>query len=428
MNPADLSLPGISPTLTTKNLSLNTSLLGKSGKVPVPRIDVEPIYVQLKSALGDHWNDYKAALGAFVLGMVILRWIGHRADCSIGNLNQTELIWVLGPVLTTIPTPMNGTSPPTSILQLHNQLVSCIYTNIIRDAPSSDVAPWVVATDKPSAAKASNAIGASDKAEERLKREIMALAPKDRRRVKQVKPEAPPRPAGGLKEMQDYRFELSSRPPDASKSSTGWDMETRRKYIQPLAAETLEFPSLSDMQNRIEPICHDEGLIGSTQASTQACAELLEQAAEAYIKTVLGELQARSRSNRTGCVQTAKFKHQLQREELELERGSIQRSATGLLPVESEVQLKRDPLSSSDLRLAIEMRDPFMIRDRFLAEKTMLDRYPSYSADVVYMNGDDDSAMDLDAPADDDDLLAWQGATKAATDSLMGVLSECLAV
>lgn len=39
----------------------------------MPRVDIEPIYTQLKTALGDHWIDYKAALGAFVLGRVILK-------------------------------------------------------------------------------------------------------------------------------------------------------------------------------------------------------------------------------------------------------------------------------------------------------------------------------------------------------------------
>ena len=67
MNPADLTLT-ISPTLTNKALPLSTSLAQKNGKIPVPRVDLEPIYTQLKGALGDGWGEYKAAVNAFVLG------------------------------------------------------------------------------------------------------------------------------------------------------------------------------------------------------------------------------------------------------------------------------------------------------------------------------------------------------------------------
>jgi transcriptional coactivator HFI1/ADA1 len=68
MNPADLSIT-ISPTLTTKALATPSTALNKNGKIPVPRVDLEPIYVQLKAVLGDQWADYKAAVNAFTLGM-----------------------------------------------------------------------------------------------------------------------------------------------------------------------------------------------------------------------------------------------------------------------------------------------------------------------------------------------------------------------
>lgn len=67
MNPADLSIT-ISPTLTTKTPVTPSSALNKNGKIPVLRVDLEPIYIQLKAALGDQWTDYKAAVNAFVLG------------------------------------------------------------------------------------------------------------------------------------------------------------------------------------------------------------------------------------------------------------------------------------------------------------------------------------------------------------------------
>jgi transcriptional coactivator HFI1/ADA1 len=71
MNPADLTLT-ISPSLTNKTLAIAT-VAHKNGKLPVARVDLEPIYTQLKGALGDGWNDYKAAVSAFVLGKSHLR-------------------------------------------------------------------------------------------------------------------------------------------------------------------------------------------------------------------------------------------------------------------------------------------------------------------------------------------------------------------
>jgi transcriptional coactivator HFI1/ADA1 len=67
MNPADLSIT-ISPTLTTKVPATPSAALNKNGKIPIPRVDLESIYVQLKAALGDQWADYKAAVNAFTLG------------------------------------------------------------------------------------------------------------------------------------------------------------------------------------------------------------------------------------------------------------------------------------------------------------------------------------------------------------------------
>lgn len=72
MNPADLTLPSFSPTLTSKTLPTPQSSAQKNGKIPVPRVDLEPIYTQLKAALGDQWADYKAAVNQFMLGTLMI--------------------------------------------------------------------------------------------------------------------------------------------------------------------------------------------------------------------------------------------------------------------------------------------------------------------------------------------------------------------
>lgn len=362
-------------------------------------------------------------------------------DLAAGNLNQAELTWVLQPLLSNAPTVITSTAAttsPVSLVQLHNQLVICLYANICRDAPPSEVAPWVVATDKPSTAKNAGAIGANDKAEERLKREVMALHARDRRRVKTIKAEPSIRQEGALKDMQDYRYELTavsadSVPGAADPAKASWDMESRRKYVQQLASETLEFPSLSDMQNRIEPICYDEGLITGGQGLPQACADLMLEAAEAYIKTILGELQTHSRSNAAGCIQTAKFKQQLRQEESEVERGTLQRSSIGLLPVELEVQAKREPLGESSLRLALEMGNPLMSSSPFLTVKTKLNQWPTYSSppdnwrtSKMVANGTTPGTHDPDEMEVDEDL--WQGGTVAQHERMLNVLDDCLAL
>lgn len=352
---------------------------------------------------------------------------------------------MLQPLLSTPPSlGPQTTAPPTPIPipQLHNQLITCLYANLSRDPPPAEVAPWVVATDKPSAtAKNASAIGANDKAEERLKREVMALHARDRRRVKTIKPPDSEalQPDGGLKAMQEYRYELAVKPSDtANVSSTSsaaqptaalarsnWDLDTRRRYVHPLAAETLEFPSQADVQARIEPICADEGLLaGGAQTALQACAELVEQAAEVYLKTILGELQAHVRADAPlpaadDCIHTARFSRQLRREQ------------AGLAPVPHPDPLRtRQPLADADLRLAVELQDPFLLRDRFLADDLFLDQFPvpdDPAETAPLVNGLPATNGELSGLADDQiDDLAWRGGSKGEQDALMAVLDDCL--
>lgn len=65
----------------------------------------------------------------------------------------------------------------------HNQLIAAIYGNVVRDLPDHGVAPWVSANDKPMVLSKPVT---GDAAEQRLKVEVMKLAPRDRRRLKEV--------------------------------------------------------------------------------------------------------------------------------------------------------------------------------------------------------------------------------------------------
>ncbi|KAI7607524.1 hypothetical protein KC346_g10050 [Hortaea werneckii] len=215
-------------------------------------------------------------------------------------------------------------------------------------------------------------------------------------------------------------------------------MESRRRYAQPLASETLEFPTLNEMHARIEPIAAEEGLAGSTQSTVQACAELVEQATEVYIKELLGQLRSHTKANGEGCIQTSAFRRQLQREEEDAERGVVQRNAAGFLPAEMDVLAKQEPLDMEDLRISMLNNDFFLKQDKFLAEEIWLDRYPEIGEhdDTFIANGgpvqNGDVPMFERAETEEvsvaDDAEHWQGATKAAHMELGGILDDCLAV
>lgn len=458
MNPADFSAT-ISPSNFSKN-ELGSSkngggiaILPPVGRTAVERINLEPIYTQLKAALGESWNDYKAALGAFVKG----------------GLNQAELTWVLQPLLTPMQIQIvvpgqDSSNKSSSTLHLHNQLLTAIYSNTLRDVPATEVAPWVVATDKPSnTAKSSGAGGgANDKAEERLKREIMNFHPRDRQRIKALKDEGA-KSAGQdvLRQMLGYANELAAKPPSAGSGQNdgqtatpglarnNFDIEIQRKYAQPLASEQLEFPSLNDLQSRIEPICYENGLTGGVQQGMQqTCAELLQQAAEVHFKEMLSIFLTHARSNAVGWegVQTHKFKRQLRKEEDDAERGVLQRNAGGMLPVEMQMQAQRQPLKMGDMRLALGLSDAYLKRDPFLQDRIQLKHYPVMSPPTKFgvngfaahssngsgarglgggsggggpSNGD---AMDTD----DFDYGMYKGVGKSDHDNVMGALDDCL--
>lgn len=122
-----------------------------------PRIDVEPLYAAVKSAISDvDWATYKKSLSFFLLG----------------NLNQEELSHKLTRILST----------PT-LEHAHNALFIAIYANIWRDAPDAGIASWVSSSDKPTGGTAK---GAHDESEKRLKYEVMQLSRRERKRLKTI--------------------------------------------------------------------------------------------------------------------------------------------------------------------------------------------------------------------------------------------------
>lgn len=66
--PATATPTATTATATTTKSSTATHKYTKV--ISVPRIDLEPIYTELKAAIGDGWTEYKEATALFLLGML----------------------------------------------------------------------------------------------------------------------------------------------------------------------------------------------------------------------------------------------------------------------------------------------------------------------------------------------------------------------
>lgn len=72
IDPAALSRPDAASTAiaSSKTAAAGASATQKTTKalISVPRLDLEPIYTELKAAIGDNWAEYKQSTGLFLLG------------------------------------------------------------------------------------------------------------------------------------------------------------------------------------------------------------------------------------------------------------------------------------------------------------------------------------------------------------------------
>ena len=78
IDPAALSRPDASSVAlaSSKTAAPGNIATQKSTKalISVPRLDLEPIYTELKAAIGDNWAEYKQSIGLFLLGMQWMRF------------------------------------------------------------------------------------------------------------------------------------------------------------------------------------------------------------------------------------------------------------------------------------------------------------------------------------------------------------------
>ncbi|KAK1756883.1 transcriptional coactivator HFI1/ADA1 [Echria macrotheca] len=443
INPAALSRPSISlstPILSSKSINVSVPSLQKpktSQLIPA-RIDLEPIYSALKSSIGpEGWTVYKEAVTQFL----------------IGRLNQAELSERINPWLV---------SADCSKEHLHNQLIAAIYANVTREMPDQGLAPWVSANDKPSTTAGSKPVS-GDAAERRLKGEVMQLPARDRRRIKDLSHnDFDPYESLSAAFADASRFKIARTadvPASAGLSRMNFDLEIRKRFAQPLAVESGEFPDVSNIEARMLPLCYEAGLVSGH--ATDA-AHFMSIATETFIKETMAAIFSRTRCNGPGdsgnsgfgpggaWVQTHKYRKQLAKEEEGCQRGEVTRDKGGLLPIEAKMASERSPLSMTDFRISMEMGDSSLGNFPIIARSVIqsyregeLENYDDYTwidghgriqeidEEMAGTNGVASTmpnGVHAGEQMDIDNDMWWEGADTGDQDFLDGVLDSCLSV
>ncbi|KAJ5894455.1 Transcriptional coactivator SAGA-type complex Ada1/Tada1 [Penicillium taxi] len=397
-----------------KSAAINAPATIKSSRalISVPRLDLEHAYTDLKAAVGDKWAEYKESTALFLLG----------------HYNQNEYASRVDYFLCADP----------KTVHLHNNFVCAILGNLTRDLPDHGVANWVSANDKPSLV--SKPVS-GDAAEQRLKTEVMQLPPRDRRRIKAI-PERDPNDSIPS-ELELYNIAKNIKLPSQVPASAGglnktnWELEIRKRYAQPLAAETGEFPDAESIYARMVPMCYEESLPGG---AGMPCAEFMAIATETFVKEVLSAVFSRTRSNGpSGTINgmmMRKYREQLEREELAFTRGEISKdTATGLLPVEAKEASLRRPLSVKDLRLTLELSRGVLGHMPLIIDQIMggyfeneLDTEKQDPVENGFIEAHEPKVDEDEMDIDDDSLLDWEGGTDIDREQLGSLLDECLSM
>ncbi|KAK4939527.1 hypothetical protein LTR10_020236 [Elasticomyces elasticus] len=412
-NPAALARSD-TVTSTTSNIKGPPGSATKPGKTTqnnYPRVDLEPLYSELKLLIGHNWDTYYDALTRFIRGI-------HNARNVL-----TE--------------------------HAHNSLIIAVLCNTTKDPPEPGLAAWVsAATDKATLAASSKPAVTSDAGEQRLKAEVMALPARDRRRLKAVANDKAEEEAAARKNpYEDYYTAGRIKAPETATTTTAagitktnWDLEIRKRYLQPLFSETLEFPDSSTIHGRIVPICYEEAV---ASGCSMQCAEYVGIAAETYLKSVISEVFDRVRSDgprydnsASGGILTSAYKKKIAREEEEVKAGKLSKTRDDdLLPCEAQAAYSRKPISMADLQLTSRV-GPLPWDQTPLIGWTITNASAGHDYDEWHASRGEpqavtnghvekmEDAMDVDSS----DNYGWEGAGSHDTSALESVLADCLAV
>ena len=202
------------------------------------------------------------------------------------------------------------------------------------------------------------------------------------------------------------------------------------------------------------PICYEQSLPNGPSA---ACAEFMATATEQYVKSVVGSVLAKTRSNLAGAagsisITTHRYRQQLDREENMLSKGEMSRGmASNLLPAEAKEAASRRPLGMGDFRIALDVGgDCGMGQMPTIVENIMggwqegvlegWGRHPDEDVEMQdveeiqrsgpRVNGVLTNGIHVNGNAHhaDNDNFGWEGGSAKDRENLFSLLDECLAI
>ncbi len=208
---------------------------------------------------------------------------------------------------------------------------------------------------------------------------------------------------------------------------------------------------MDSIHNRMVPICYEQSLPNGPSAS---CAEFMATATEQYIKTVVGSVLAKTRSNLAGAagalsISTRRFRQQLEREEHALSRGEVSRGVvSNLLPVETKEAGTRRPLGLGDFRIALEVGGACAMGQMPTVIEGIMGGWPEGVLEGWGRHPDmmevEEDEMERSGPrmngvmtngihtngiyANENENYGWDGGAAKDREKLFSLLDECLAI
>lgn len=178
-------------------------------------------------------------------------------------------------------------------------------------------------------------------------------------------------------------------------------------------------------------------------------------ATEQYIKSVVGSVLAKTRSNLAGAassisITTHRYRKQLDREESMLSKGEVSRGmVSNLLPAEAKEAAARRPLGMGDFRIALDVGGDCGIGQMPTIIENIMGGWPEGVLEGWGRHADGDVEMQ-DAETErsgarvngvltngvhvngtvraDNDNSGWEGGSAKDRQSLFSLLDECLAI
>lgn len=197
------------------------------------------------------------------------------------------------------------------------------------------------------------------------------------------------------------------------------------------------------------PICYEQSLPNGASA---ACADFMATATEQYIKTVVGSVLAKTRSNLSGAagalsITTRRYRQQLDREEKMLSKGEVARGVvSNLLPVETKEANSRRPLGLGDFRIAIAVGGSSAMGQMPTIVEDIMGGWPEGVLEGWGRHPDtadeEEEELERSGPrlngvmtngvhvngANENESWGWEGGAAKDRDKLFSLLDECLAV